>query len=186
MATAEMTAIGEMTGARVMVGSPIYNEVTQFLYEEALALDHRDFDTWTAMLAKDLRYTAPLRITRTGPARNDDIVRNARHFDDDYRSIMGRLGRLGTKSAWAEDPPSRTRRLVTNILVRDTDREDEFAVSSYLYMKRSRYDDPTYKEISAERRDMLRRIGPAHWQIARREIIIDQSVLGMSNLAVFL
>lgn len=186
MATATMTAIGEVTGERVLVGSPIYNEVVQFLYEEALALDHRNFDAWAAMLAQDLRYTAPLRITRTGPARNDDIVRNARHFDDDYRSIMSRLGRLGTKSAWAEDPPSRTRRLVTNILVRATDRDDEFAVTNYLYMKRSRYDDPVYKEISAERRDLLRRVAPNHWQIARREIIVDQSVLGMSNLAVFL
>lgn len=186
MGAAAMTALGETAGESVAVGSPVYNEITQFLYEEAQALDHRRFDTWAAMLAEDIRYTAPLRITRTGPLRNDDIVRNARHFDDDYRSLMGRLGRLGTKSAWAEDPPSRTRRLITNILVRDTDRDDEFAVTSYFLLKRSRYDDDQYKEISGERRDLLRRLAPGKWEIARREIILDQSVIGMSNLAVFI
>jgi 3-phenylpropionate/cinnamic acid dioxygenase small subunit len=186
MSAAAMTALGTLGGESVAVGSSIHNEVTQFLYEEAQALDHRQFDVWAAMLAEDICYTAPLRITRTGPARNDDIVRNARHFDDDYRSLMIRMGRLATKSAWAEDPPSRTRRLVTNILVRDTDREDEFAVISYFLLKRSRYDEDTYKEISGERRDLLRRVAPGTWQIARREIILDQSVLGMSNLAVFL
>lgn len=186
MATAATISMGEVAGDRTRVGSPIYNEIAQFLYEEALALDHRQFDLWASMLAEDLRYTAPLRITRTGPARNDDIVQNARHFDDNYGSIMGRLGRLATKSAWAEDPPSRTRRLITNILVRSTDRENEFSASSYILLKRSRYDDHQYKEISGERRDLLRRLAPGHWQIARREIILDQSVIGMSNFAVFL
>ncbi|WP_404478827.1 aromatic-ring-hydroxylating dioxygenase subunit beta [Novosphingobium sp. BL-52-GroH] len=103
MATAAITALDETEGAFIPVGAPLYNEVTQFLYEEALLLDHRDFDGWAAMLAQDLRYTAPLRITRTGPSRNDDIVRSGGHFDDTYRSMMGRLGRLSTRSAWAEN-----------------------------------------------------------------------------------
>lgn len=185
MSVATITALEGATGAFVPVGTTIHNEVTQFLYEEALALDHRDFATWADMLAPDLHYTAPLRTTRTGPLRDQDIVTNARHFDDDHRSMMGRLGRLATKSAWAEDPPSRTRRLVTNILVRATSSDDEFEVSSYFLVKRSRYDEPTTKELSGERRDVLRRTGAGQWQIARREIIFDQSVIGMSNLAIF-
>jgi 3-phenylpropionate/cinnamic acid dioxygenase small subunit len=48
------------------------------------------------------------------------VVRTMQHYHDDWRSVMGRIVRLtGTKSAWAEDPPSRTRRLVTNVRVSD-------------------------------------------------------------------
>ncbi|WP_404479251.1 aromatic-ring-hydroxylating dioxygenase subunit beta [Novosphingobium sp. BL-52-GroH] len=72
------------------------------------------------------------------------------------------------------------------MLVRETARDDEFAVTSYILIKRSRYDDPVYREISGERRDLLRRSGEGKWQIARREIILDQTVIGMSNLAIFL
>src|ERR1700712_2454548 len=94
---------------RVALGSEIYNRLLETLYDEAAALDERRFDDWVAMLLPDLIYTAPIRLTRTGPNRDRDIMRTMMHFDDDYNSILMRTGRLA-KSAWAEDPPSRTRR----------------------------------------------------------------------------
>jgi Ring hydroxylating beta subunit len=39
--------------------------------------------------------------------------------------------------------------------------------------------------ITAERRDVLRRVAGG-FQIARRTIYVDQSTLGLSNLAIFL
>jgi 3-phenylpropionate/cinnamic acid dioxygenase small subunit len=108
------------------------------------------------------------------------------HFDDDYSSIMGRLQRLGTKSAWAEDPPSRTRRLVTNVRVWETSKPNEFETESYLLLSRSRYEHYQLQVLSCVRHDLLRRSGPGAFKLARREIIVDQSVLGMANLAVFL
>src|SRR3546814_17490129 len=50
---------------------------------------------------------------------------------------MGRILRLSGKSAWAEDPPSRTRRLVTNVFVEETDKPAEFVVTSYLLDRKS-------------------------------------------------
>ena len=38
---------------------------------------------------------------------------------DTYASMRLRVDRLQTEHAWAEDPPSRTRRVVTNIRVRE-------------------------------------------------------------------
>jgi 3-phenylpropionate/cinnamic acid dioxygenase small subunit len=136
---------------RVPVGSPIYNDVVTFLYEEATLLDQ-------------------IRL---------------QDYHDDYRSIMGRILRLSGKSAWAEDPPSRTRRLVTNVFVEETDKSDEFVVTSYLLLTRSRFKDHHVDIISGERRDVLR-LGEAGFKLARREVIIDQAVLGTPNLAVFL
>jgi len=46
-------------------------------------------------------------------------------------------------------------------------------------------DNPENERLSAERRDIWRLVDGAY-KLARREIILDQSTLGMSNLAVFL
>ena len=171
---------------RVPIGSPVYNEIVEYLYDEATMLDEIRLTDWADTLATDLEYTAPLRQTRALAQHAASIVRTMGHFHDDYRSMRGRIMRLtGTKSAWAEDPPSRTRRLVTNVMVSATDKPDEFAVVSYLLVMRSRFNFDEYDLISGERRDVLRRSGDT-FNLARREIILDQAVLGTPNLAIFL
>jgi 3-phenylpropionate/cinnamic acid dioxygenase small subunit len=171
---------------RIATGSAIYNEVLEFLYDEAALLDQQRFAEWGSLLTEDLSYTAPLRITRTGADRGNTVVRVASHFDDDYSSIKGRLERLGTKSAWAEDPPSRTRRFVTNVRIWQTAKPDELEVESYLLLSRSSYEHHELQLLSCVRHDLLRRASAPSLKLARREIIVDQSVLGMANLAVFL
>ncbi|MDH4398790.1 3-phenylpropionate/cinnamic acid dioxygenase subunit beta [Sphingorhabdus sp.] len=169
---------------RVPLGSPVYNAILETLFNEAAALDERRFDDWTAMLATDLIYTAPIRLTRTGPTRDRDVMRSMFHFDDDYNSILMRIGRLH-KSAWAEDPPSRCRRFITNVRVAECGTEGEYEVVSYLFLERSRGDNPENERMSAERRDVWREVNGS-FKLATREIIVDQSVLGMANFAVFL
>lgn len=170
---------------RVPVGSPDYNRIVEFLYEEAALLDQIRLQEWGALLAPDLVYTAPLRETRTVREQAATFVRSVQHYHDDYRSMMGRIMRLSGKSAWAEDPPSRTRRLVTNVLVHAGAKDGEFDVVSYLLVTRSRFNFDQYDLVSAERRDVLRRDGDS-FKLARREILLDQAVLGTPNLAIFL
>lgn len=165
------------------LNDPAYNRIALFLYLEARALDRRDFVTWKAMLAEDITYRMPIRVTKD--RQHDGIDQGMLHFDDDYISLSSRLSRLDLKSAWAEEPPSRTRRMVTNILVSPTDRDNEFAVYSYLHLLRSRGDETEMSHLSCERRDRIRFVGD-ECKIFKRDIIMDQSVLGMPNLAVFL
>ena len=107
-------------------------------------------------------------------------------MDEDYGSLMMRVGRLTkTKSAFAEDPPSRTRRLITNILVDATDKPDEFAVTSYGLLTRNRYEEDYMQVVSYVRYDILREVGDV-LKLAKREIILDYAVLGTQNLAIFL
>jgi 3-phenylpropionate/cinnamic acid dioxygenase small subunit len=171
---------------RVPVGSPDYNQIAEFLYEEAWLLDEIRLADWVARLDSDLRYTCPVRQTRPLRDNAKSIVRTVMHFDETYASIRGRVGRItDTQSAWAEDPPSRTRRLVTNILVEATEDPDEFEVTSYLLCSRSRFEETTLLMLSCVRHDLLRRYDDS-FKLARREIIIDQTVLGFPNLAIFL
>lgn len=172
-------------GDDVPVGSPAYNELLQFLYQEAALLDHHRIQEWSTLLAEDLSYTSPIRLTRNMADMKDSYSPVIRHFDDDYMSMMGRVGRLvNTKSAWSEDPPSRTRRFVTNLLVRQGASPDEYEATSYLYVARSRFESPDYSVVTCERNDLLRRDGSS-FKIARREILMDQATLGMSNFAIF-
>jgi 3-phenylpropionate/cinnamic acid dioxygenase small subunit len=87
-------------------------------------------------------------------------------------------------SAWAEKPPSRTRRHVTNIRVFRAG-DNEYEVTSSLLLLRNRYQEPHYEIISARRVDRIRRQDGA-LKIAKRVIYSDQATLGTQNLAVFL
>ena len=173
-------------GQYVAVGSAEYSAILTFLYEEAALLDQLRLNEWGARLTPDLVYTAPLRHTRLGVDHAKSFVRSVMHFHDDYRSVMGRILRLSGQSAWAEDPPSRTRRLITNVLIRETANPNEFAVTSYLLLTRSRFSDHHVDVISCERRDLIRRETDGSFKLAKREALLDQSVLGTANLAVFL
>lgn len=174
------------TGKRLASGSQQYNQIVDFLYDEAALLDQSLFHDWFALLAEDLSYTAPLRITRQGRERGQTVIRTTQHYDEDYASLKYRIERLDTKSAWAEDPPSRTRRFVTNVRVWESAKPGEFDVESYLLLTRSRYEQPNLTELSCVRHDLLRSAPGSGFQLARREIILDMAVVGMPNIALFL
>jgi 3-phenylpropionate/cinnamic acid dioxygenase small subunit len=171
---------------RLPVGSDTYNEIVTFLFDEAEMLDDLRFNDWLATLAKDLEYNVPIRHTRPSRELNKTIIRTVQHMHDDYGSIQLRLLRLtDTKSAWGEDPPSRCRRLVSNIRAYGTSDTKSFRVDSYLLLTRSRFDSDAFDLIPCKRNDVLRREKDG-WKLARREIILDQAVLGTPNLAIFL
>lgn|SRR5690606_15798240 len=171
---------------RIAIGSPIYNEILEFLIDEAEMLDNLQFKEWAATLAKDLEYNAPLRRTRPTHKQAETVVRTVQHLHEDYGSIMLRVMRVAdTRSAWGEDPPSRTRRFISNVRVYKTDKADEYKVQSYELVTRSRFDFDDFDLIPCERHDIIRRDG-AELKLARREIILDQAVIGTPNLGIFL
>jgi len=182
--TQTLTREGERR-EEVPYGSPVYNSIVGFLIKEARLLDHRQFKEWGDILAEDLEYKAPVRITRRVQGFDDEFG-TIGHFDDDYNSMMVRLTRLTTtNNAWSEDPASRTRRFVTNVSIWETENPDEYEVLNYLFLTRNRAEAKDYKQLSAERYDRLRMTANG-FQLARRSILVDQVVLGMPNFAIFL
>lgn len=172
-----------MVSTGIKMGSPVYFEILDFLQREAEALDSGQFREWLSMLDREIRYVMPVRTTRER-IHGNGFVENMYHFEDNYASITKRIERLETEFAWAEDPPSRTRRFINNVRVEQTT-EDEFKVKSYLLLTRSRSNEPEYSIITCVRSDTLRRKGEA-LTLREREIWVDQTTIGMDNLAVFL
>jgi phthalate 3,4-dioxygenase subunit beta len=175
-------------GRSLPYGDPAHLAAHQFLVEEAALLDAADFAGWLGLLCEDIRYVMPVRVTTARGAGFDSLA-DMGHFDEDMYALRKRVQRLATDHAWTEDPPSRTRHFVTNVR---TFRQEalltttgNLRVESALLLFRSRGDTREPSLISAGRTDLLRAT-PDGLRLARREIIVDESVLRTQNLAVFL
>lgn len=159
-------------------------EAVDFLTREARLLDNRELEAWFDLLSEDLDYRAPIRVTREdaqGPYFSDDSF----HFKETHGSMKARVDRFKTEYAWSEDPPSRTRRFVSNFEVEELDDGDGAHVISNLLIYRSQGDTEDADLISGEREDTLRR-EDGDLKLASREIRLDHTTLGTHNLSIFL
>lgn len=159
-------------------------EVVSWLDREAELLDEQRFDEWLALLADDVRYVLPTTVTLDRNSDETSPLGGMAHFDEDRYSLGKRVERLLGAHAWTEDPPSRTRRFVTNVRVSPAD-GSMLAARSYLLLYRSRGDDRPAELVSAERCDLLRRVD-GDLRLARRDMVVDDAVLRTQNLALFL
>jgi phthalate 3,4-dioxygenase beta subunit len=165
---------------------PRHLAAAHFLVEEAALLDGRHWHRWLELLADEIRYVMPVQVTmglrgRAETGRQDGMA----HFDEDRYSLGKRVERLTTEHAWTEDPPSRTRHLVTNIRTFATTDADVLRVESAVLLFRSRGDNRPPEIVCAGRIDRLRRHG-TEYRLAERRIEVDESVLRTQNLAIFL
>lgn len=184
MALTDVDVAGPSTGGRIASRDPRFWEVFDWLTLEAFLLDQNRLEEWLGLLSERLEYRAPIRRTVLR-SDGDGVDRAFGHFEENYESMKVRINRvLHSPSSWSEDPPSRTRRFVTNILVSE-DSEGLLHVSSYLLVLRSRWDASNFAFISCERRDVLERSGE-DLMLRCRELIFDQSSLGTVNLGLFL
>jgi phthalate 3,4-dioxygenase beta subunit len=156
----------------------------EFLVREAEILDARRYDDWLELLTDDISYRMPVRVT-TSPSLEESVLEGMDHFNEDSYSLRRRVARFATEHAWTEDPPSRTRHLVTNVRAYPGEGEDETVVRSSLLLFRSRGDVRTPDLVVGERTDVLRREN-GDLKLARREFVVDESVLRTQNLAVFI
>ncbi|CAJ1511186.1 aromatic-ring-hydroxylating dioxygenase subunit beta [[Mycobacterium] burgundiense] len=159
------------------------SEMEDFLFAEAELLDDGEFHKWLEMCSEDIRYIIPVRLSRER-ANGDGTSTAMTHWDDDFLGLQLRVLRLDTEYAWAEDPPSRVRRHVSNVRVSPKAGTDEYDVRSNLLLFRNRGDSPQHDLISAERQDVIRR-GQMGLRLARRRVVLDHAVLGTHNLAHF-
>jgi 3-phenylpropionate/cinnamic acid dioxygenase small subunit len=175
----------------------VIREVEQFLYREARLLDERRFHEWLELFTDDVRYRMagrsnrypksskaiaildPDRYVEEGPAQEDELA----ILDETKETLAGRVARLETGMAWAEDPPSRTRHLITNIEVEPGAAPSELKVYCNFILYRSRSETEQDFYVGA-RREFLRRV-EGRLKISSRKLILDQNVLLAKNVSIF-
>ena len=163
---------------------PRHLQAHQFLVDEAYLLDAQEYEVWLETLTDDVRYVMPVRVT-TARGAGFDTSPGMAHFDEDKYSLSQRVARMGTEHVWAEDPPSRLRHFITNVRTFASHDAEHLVVESAELLFRSRGDVNESAVLSCGREDLLRWCDD-RWKLARRRIIVDESVLRMQNLAVFL
>jgi 3-phenylpropionate/cinnamic acid dioxygenase small subunit len=179
-----------------MFDEELIRGVEQFLYREARLLDDRRFHDWLRLFTDDVHYSMVSRTNRYPRSSKAIAVLDADRytdedlgadelglFDEDMKTLSARVARLDTGMAWAEDPPSRTRHVITNIEVAPDASGQELTVHSNFIVYRSRGETEQDFYVGA-REDRLRRVDGA-WKIANRRMVLDQNVLTAKNLSIF-
>ena len=166
-------------------------EVEDFLYHEAALLDAWRLDDWLALLTDDARYRVP-----SNDAPDGDPASTLFLIADDIQRIRGRVARLKDPQAHAEFPHSRTRRMITNVVVIPAPdngirgqapagiQPAELAVHANFTVHRFRRGEQV-SQFVGRYRYRLRRVD-GKLKIALREAILDSQELGSLGAVSFI
>lgn len=156
--------------------------VARFLYREARLLDQRRYRDWLELWTDDAQYALPTTWI-SGVGELEVAGNTGLHHLRSDRMVLGlRVEKLLSQQAWAEQPPSRTVRTVSNIEV-DHD-GDALRVRSNVVLHRVRCTDDV-EVHAATRIDHLVEADEG-LRLASRRVDLAHGVLRAANLEFFL
>jgi 3-phenylpropionate/cinnamic acid dioxygenase small subunit len=164
------------------VDDALFVEIQRFLFREAALLDRRDYPAWLALATEDIRYRVTAAVARDAAAKAVEYA----IVDESLSGLKSRVEQISNpRLTRAENPPSLTRRVVSNVEADHGEADGEFAVMSYLLAYRSRPSSPQGGFYVAVRHDRLRRI-EGRLRLARRDVHLDQTMLFDGALSTLL
>jgi 3-phenylpropionate/cinnamic acid dioxygenase small subunit len=167
----------------------LMREIEDFFHKEADLLDGREYDQWLDLLMEDVVYWMPMRKNVSYANRGKDITAedDVAWLHDDKETLTKRVRQIQTGVHWADEPISRVSHVITNIRLTEPittlDEGAKATTTCRFIVYRNRLESET-DLLVGRREDTLTR---SHGQlrIARRKIILDQSVLLAKNLTMF-
>jgi p-cumate 2,3-dioxygenase subunit beta len=151
-------------------------EIEDFLYQEAALLDAWKLDEWLALLTEDAYYRVPSN-DRPESEPGGTLFTIA----DDIARIRSRVARLKDRNAHAEFPPSRTRRLITNVRIVES---QPLRVEANFVVYRYRSNDDARQYVGRYRYVLCKVDG--RLRIAGREAILDAMELASLGAVSFI
>ncbi len=143
-------------------------QIEDFLYAEAALLDEWRLQEWLELLTEDVTYFVPATDVPDGDAKDTLFL-----IADDALRVRSRVKQLLGKSAWAENPHSRTRRLISNVRIREANGETVRITANFIvYRMRMDYVD-TY--VGRYEYTLVQRDG--RLKIRERKAILDLEAL---------
>ena len=101
------------------------HQIENFLYREARLMDEHAYDEWLSLWTEDALYWVPCNEDDIDPQRHVSII-----YDNRAR-LEDRLERLKSGAAYAQDPKSRLRRVVSNVEVEEGDNGEVTVYSNF-------------------------------------------------------
>ncbi|MEH7237804.1 aromatic-ring-hydroxylating dioxygenase subunit beta [Bacillus sp. JJ1562] len=163
----------------------VLEEIKDFLDYEAMLLDdYHLLWNWFSLLTDDFLYEVPVRVARERHSNQSLFPEGSYHQQDNKFFILKRLERLETEKAWAEESPSRLRRVISGVIVMPGNDENHYLVRSsfILYRGRDKIDGDI---LAGQRHDVLRRDENGGFKLARRVVYLDHTTLPTRNLGFF-
>jgi p-cumate 2,3-dioxygenase beta subunit len=153
-------------------------EIEDLFYHEAELLDAWKLDDWLALMTDDATYYVP-------PNDKPDADHRFTLFTiaDDIVRLRERIIRLKDPNCHAEYPPSRTRRLITNVRVTGHDGDTITASANFAIHRYRR--GGAHQEFVGRYHYKLRRVS-GMLKIAERRAILDAEELGALGSVSFI
>ncbi|WP_123026698.1 aromatic-ring-hydroxylating dioxygenase subunit beta [Mycolicibacterium stellerae] len=151
---------------------------------EAAQLDASQLADWFEWLHDDFRYEVPIPVTsgRAGRPRYSEQGLLAVESKPTIALWIDRLSDELVGSAYAENPPVRTRRFISNVRVEEAEDMGALRVSSNILLSWNQRGEPPMF-VTAERCDMLVGDGDK-LMLHTRRVLLDSDVVHISHLRV--
>ena len=170
------------TAPDTAVSDAEYIEIQRFMHHEAALLDRREFVAWLELLADGIVYRVSAQVARQGESGPEyySII------DEDTDSLTLRIRQLADpRLTRAENPPSLTRRFVSNLEATHAAPPDTYTVVTNILVHRARARIKETGTYIGERRDVLRRLN-GQLLIAERHVLLDHTILHDGSMSTLL
>ncbi|SEP53919.1 aromatic-ring-hydroxylating dioxygenase subunit beta [Amycolatopsis saalfeldensis] len=181
---------GPAVARPAFAGPATQHAIEQFLFFEAQLLDEARYNDWYDLLHEDIRYRMPVRrnrLHRDLPLESTGS-RELAHYDDSHESLAIRIRRVQQPTAWSDNPPPRTTRLITGVQARAGERPGTYEVRSAFLLYRNRLQDDV-DTFAGHRDDLLvdggSPGGEPVFRVLDRTIHLAQSLVLAKNLGLF-
>ncbi|MDA0824806.1 MAG: aromatic-ring-hydroxylating dioxygenase subunit beta [Proteobacteria bacterium] len=153
--------------------SDLHRQAELFLYREAKLLDEGYFNDWLDLLTDDVKFRTPITESRDQSIDTTPLPGDWSIVEEDKRFLAQRCERLAGNFAHSEQPRSRTRRFVSNVLA--TPCTDGVLVESNFIVFQSRTNDSETFFVGS-RKDRIT-INGDEWKIAERTVSFAHRIL---------
>ncbi len=148
------------------------SQAEDLLYREARLLDDRGYTEWTTMLTKDATYWVPCNGEGSDPRRTISLVY------DDLPKLRDRIARLASGIAHAQSPPSKVKRLISNVQVEDSGENVAQVFSAFIMYELRRGKE----RVFAGRYEHRMRFEDGRWKIAAKKAVLVNNDEVIDNL----
>ena len=147
------------------------SEAEDILYAEARLLDDRRYHEWLGTLTADAVYWMPCNGDGVDPNREVALVY------DTHARLRDRIERLASGVAHAQSPPSKTKRLVSNVQVEESG-ENYTVFSAFILYELRRGKE----RVFAGRYEHRMRVEEGCWKIAAKKAVLVNNDEVIDNL----
>jgi 3-phenylpropionate/cinnamic acid dioxygenase small subunit len=148
------------------------SEAEDILYNEARLLDEIRYRDWLAMLTNDATYWMPCNGDGIDPTREVTLVY------DNFARLSDRVDRLTSGVAHAQSPPSKSKRLISNVQVDGSEENSATVISGFILYELRRGKE----RIFAGRYEHRMRFEDGRWKIAAKKAVLVNNDEVIDNL----